>query len=157
MSEPVGIARRDLLAGAGAVAAAALVVPRAWAQAPGAAAAALREAFGGRPVQPGKVKLSVPVLAENGNSVQVTVGIEGGGIEGGAVPRRIVLVAPGNPHPLATEIRFGPRAAKGEATLRLRLARSQTVVAGAELADGSLWAATADITVTSGACAETFE
>jgi len=89
--------------------------------------------------------------------VQVTVGIEGGGIEGGAVPRRIVLVAPGNPHPLATEIRFGPRAAKGEATLRLRLARSQTVVAGAELADGSLWAATADITVTSGACAETFE
>lgn len=156
MATADGIARRDVLAGAAALTASALVPPQALAQgaaqAANAAAAALREAFGGRPVQLGKVRLAVPVLAENGNSVQMTVGIEGG-----AVPKRIVLVAPGNPHPAAAEIRFGPRSASGEATLRLRLARSQTVVAGAELADGTLWAATAEVTVTSGACAETFE
>lgn len=154
-----GIRRREVLVGAAALAAACrgLVSPAAAqsAVAEAAKAEALRALFGDRIPVPGNVQLKIPVIAENGGSVQVSVAADPA--PGGAMARRIVLIAPGNPHALAAEIRFGPRAARAEAVIRLRLGRSQTVLAVAELPDGSLRSASADITVTLGACAESFE
>ncbi len=158
-----GIRRREVLVGAAALAAACrgLVSPVAAQSASQAAAAEaakaeiLRALFGDRVPVPGNVQLKIPVIAENGGSVQVAVAADPA--PGGAMARRIVLIAPGNPHALAAEIRFGPRAARAEAVIRLRLGRSQTVLAVAELPDGSLRSASADITVTLGACAESFE
>lgn len=158
-----GLGRREVLAGAAALAAACggLASPAAAqstsqaAEAEKARAETLRALFGGRVPVPGKVRLQVPVIAENGNSVQIAVAADPA--PGGATARRIVLIAPGNPNPLAAEIRFGPRAARAEVAMRLRFGRSQTVLAVAELPDGSLRSASADITVTLGACAETFE
>ena len=143
--------RRSVLTTAAALAAVGVAgVRSARAQVqPVSVAAVLRPVFGDKPVKPGKVVLKLPVVAENGSSVQVSVGMDGP-----EVPKRIVLMAPANPQPLATEIRFGPRAARADVTTRLRLARSQTIVAAAEMADGSLWAASADVTITSGACIE---
>ena len=158
-----GIGRREVLAGAAALAAAGggFASP-AWAQSASQAAEAekaradtLRAVFGGRVPVPGMVRLRVPVVAENGNSVQIAVAADPG--PDGAMAKRIVLSAPGNPFPLAAEARFGPRAARAEAVMRLRFGRSQTVLAVAELPDGSLRSASADITVTLGACAENFE
>lgn len=146
------IDRRRLLAGVAALAAVLGLRPRgANAQVYfGLATAApmLKEAFGARKLNEGKVYLKVPVVAENASSIQVTVGIPD------VVPKRIYVVAPANPFPPVADIRFGPRAAKAEASLRIRLAKSQTVVAAAELEDGSVWVAQADITITSGACTE---
>jgi sulfur-oxidizing protein SoxY len=110
----------------------------------------LRTVFGDRRPRPGKVTIKAPPIAESGNSVPVTVAVD----EAPARVKRLVVVASGNPFPLAAEYRFGPRAGKAEIATRLRLARSQTVTAVAELADGSLWSAGADITVTLGACVE---
>jgi sulfur-oxidizing protein SoxY len=112
---------------------------------------ALRAVFGERKINAGKVFLKVPTVAENANSVQIAAGIPN------ETPKRLVLIAPANPFPLIAELRFGPRAAAAEAAIRVRLARTQTVVAAAELKDGSVWAATADVTVTSGACVEAGE
>ena len=151
MTAPVD--RRSLLAAAAALTAAGALSPAvALAQTASNAtvmAVALRPVFGDKPIKPGKVQLKVPVVAENGSSVQVSVGMDGP-----EMPKRMVMVATANPQPLATEIRFGPRAARAEVTTRLRLARSQTIVAVAEMPDGTVWATSADVTITSGACIE---
>jgi sulfur-oxidizing protein SoxY len=145
------IDRRSVLTAAAALAAAgAAGARRAVAQVqPVSVAAVLRPVFGDKPIKPGRVQLKLPVVAENGSSVQVSLGMEGA-----ELPKRMVLMAPANPQPLATEIRFGPRAVRAEVTTRLRLARSQVIVAAAEMADGSVYATSAEVTITSGACIE---
>jgi sulfur-oxidizing protein SoxY len=109
-----------------------------------------REVFGERTAKTGKIAMQLSPIAENGNSVPITLTVD----EVPGQVRRIVLLATGNPFPLAAEYRFGPRAAKPEISTRIRLARSQIVTAVAELADGSLWSTSVDITVTAGACSE---
>ncbi len=148
---PRRLARRTVLGSAAALAAAGVGVRGAVAQTiiPVSLSQALKPIFGDRPIQQGKVQLKLPVVAENGGSVAVGVGMPGA-----EMPKRLVLVAPQNPQPLATEIHFGPRAAKAEATLRLRLARSQAVIAAAEMPDGAVWATSAEVVITSGACIE---
>ncbi len=149
---PRRVARRTVLGTAAALAAVGAAGMRpATAQTiiPISLAAVLKPIFGDKPIQQGKVVLKMPVVAENGGSVAVGVGVPGA-----EIPKRLVLVAPQNPQPLATEIHFGPRAARAEATLRLRLARSQAVVAAAEMPDGSVWATSAEVVITSGACIE---
>ncbi len=146
------ITRRGLLAAGAALAAAGLGAPAARAQnLPGGIASAmpmLREVFGNRRFQEGKVFLKVPVVAENSSSIQVSTGVAN------EMPVRLVLIAPANPFPLLAELRFGPRAARAEAAVRIRLARTQTVVVAAEMPDKSVWIASTDVTVTSGACIE---
>lgn len=149
---PRRVARRTVLGSAAALAAVgAAGVRPALAQTiiPVSLSQALKPVFGDKPIQQGKVVLKLPVVAENGGSVAVGVGVPGT-----EIPKRLVLVAPQNPQPLATEIHFGPRAARAEATLRLRLARSQAVIAAAEMPDGSVWATSAEVVITSGACIE---
>ncbi len=149
---PRKVDRRTILGTAAALAAvSASGVRPAAAQTviPVSLAAVLKPIFGDKPIQQGKVVLKMPVVAENGGSVAVGVGVPGT-----EMPKRLVLVAPQNPQPLATEIHFGPRAARAEATMRLRLARSQAVVAAAEMPDGSVWATSAEVVITSGACIE---
>ncbi|MBI3708747.1 MAG: sulfur oxidation protein SoxY [Proteobacteria bacterium] len=152
-----GVSRRSVLAGSVAVVAAGPVAAQVAAppaEQPQVLNRALREAFGeGRP-KPGKVMLKMPPIADSGNAVPITVVVDR---SAGEQVKRIVVIAPGNPYPLGAEYRFGPRSAKPEISTRLRLARTQTVVAVAELTDGSLWSAAADLTVTLGACAEVFE
>ena len=138
------VSRRSVLVGSAAV----LAARPAWADAP--VEQLIVEIFGERKPKPGVIAMKLSPLAENGLAVPITLAVD----EAPATVKRIVLLAPGNPFPRAAEYRFGPRAGKAEVATRIRLARSQTVTAVAELADGSLWSTAADITITSGACAE---
>lgn len=113
----------------------------------------LSDVFGARTPKPGVISMTLSPIAENGLAVPITLAVD----EVPAKLKRIVLLAPGNPFPLAAEFRFGPRAAKAEISTRVRLARSQVITAVAELADGSLWSASSDITITAGACAEIYD
>ncbi len=113
----------------------------------------LTDVFGARRPKPGVIAMKLSPLAENGLAVPITLAVD----EPPANVKRIVLLAPGNPFPRAAEYRFGPRACKAEISTRIRLARSQSVTAVAELGDGSLWSTAADITITSGACAEEYD
>ncbi len=113
----------------------------------------LGEIFADRRPKPGVIAMKLSPLAENGLAVPITLSVA----EPPANVKRIALLAPGNPFPRAAEYRFGPRAGKAEISTRIRLARSQTVTAVAELGDGSLWSTAADITITSGACAEIYD
>jgi sulfur-oxidizing protein SoxY len=103
----------------------------------------------GRPAQQGRVQLQVPELVENGNAVPVTVSVAGA-----ERVLRMLLLAELNPLPEVIQVQFGPHSGRAELSTRIRLATSQTLVALAEMADGSIWQHQARVIVTLAACVE---
>lgn len=118
---------------------------------PAAMREALREAFGDRSVTPGRVRLTLPALAENGNSVRLTVAVDSPMSDADHV-RFIQLFSPENPLPDIARFEFTPASGVAEVETRIRLSAEQDVLAVAGLADGSLWSASAHIVVTEAAC-----
>ena len=149
--------RREFLLAAGGVAAAiglASVVRVEPARAtPAAMQEAIRKVVGSARVTPGRVKLELPPLVENGNTVPFAVSVESPMTKADHV-RAIHVFTEKNPQPDAVSFRFGPRAGRARVATRIRLADTQTVVAIAELSDGSFWSADAAVVVTLAACLE---
>ena len=132
--------RETILLGLGGAAACAL---------PGLSLAATEDeriaAFtGGATPGAGGITLTAPEIAENGNTVPVEVSAPG------AVA--IMLLATGNPEPAVATFAFGPAAGAQRASTRIRLAKTQDVVAMARMADGSVAQAKATVKVTIGGC-----
>jgi sulfur-oxidizing protein SoxY len=131
--------RQALGLGLGGLVAAALPFP---------ASAALEDAIaafaGGAAVGAGGITIDAPEIAENGNAVPVSVSAPG------AVA--IMLLGAGNPEPVIARVAFGPGAGGQSFATRVRLARTQDVVALARLADGSVIEARAAVKVTIGGC-----
>jgi sulfur-oxidizing protein SoxY len=142
--------RRILLAAAAAGLAS--VVPAAGAT-EAAMAEAIRELIGEAALEPGKVKLELPPIVENGNTVPLTVSVESPMTEADHV-ESIHIYNQKNPQPYVAAFHLGPRAGKAYVATRIRLADSQRVVAIARLADGSFWSDSADVIVTLAACTE---
>ena len=134
------LTRRDALAlGLGATAAAMLPF-RASAAADDAIAAFTGGAMAGE----GGITLTAPEIAENGNTVPITVDAPG------AVS--IAIFAAGNPTPGVATFTFGPLAGSQIASTRIRLAGTQDVVAVAKMADGSFVQTASTVKVTIGGC-----
>ncbi len=113
--------------------------------------AAIRQTFGSTPISDGRVTLSLPPLAENGNSVRLTVTVESPMTESDYV-KSIHVLSEANPFPRLATFYLGPRTGKAEVSTRIRLAQSQIVTALAEMSDGSVWSGTAETVVTLAAC-----
>jgi sulfur-oxidizing protein SoxY len=105
----------------------------------------------GAPAQKGRVKLELPLLADNGNSVPLKVAVESPMTTADYV-KAIHLVSERNPVRNMATFRLGPRAGRAEVSSRVRLAGSQRVVAVAEMADGSYWYDVTSVVVTLSAC-----
>ena len=101
----------------------------------------------------GRVKLDIPTIAENGNTVPVTVTVESPMTAADHVTG-IHLIAEANPLPNLVSFHFGPRAGKAEVSTRIRLFTTQTVRAFATMSDGSVWADGVEVLVTIAACIE---
>jgi len=145
--------RREFLLAAGGVAAGlALAVEPARAT-PAAMQEAIRKVVGSTRVNPGRVKLELPPLVENGNTVPLAVSVESPMTAADHV-KAIHLFTEKNPQPDVASFRFGPRAGRASVATRIRLADTQTVVAIGELSDGSFWSARASVVVTLAACLE---
>ena len=99
---------------------------------------------GGADVGEGAITLTTPEIAENGNTVPVSVEAAG------AVS--ITLFADGNPLPNVATFNFGPLNPSRSASTRIRLAKTQNVVALATMEDGSFQKAAANVKVTIGGC-----
>jgi sulfur-oxidizing protein SoxY len=140
--------RRAFLADAGA----ALIVRPARAT-PDTMKSAIRQIVGATAVKPGKIKLDLPPLVENGNSVTMTVTVDSPMTANDHV-KAIHVVTEKNPQPNVISAMFGPRAGKAELQTRIRLADTQTVVGICELSDGSFWSDSVNIIITLGACLE---
>lgn len=127
-----------------------LLAPCAHAS-PQALQAAIQSFTGGAPVLDGQVRLDISPLVENGNTVPVTVDVPG--VDASKV-RRLALFTERNPQPEVAVFELGPLAGRAWVATRMRLATSQTVVAVAQLADGSCWQHRLQVVVTLAACVE---
>jgi sulfur-oxidizing protein SoxY len=149
--------RREFLLAAGGMAAgtglgAVIVVEPARAT-PAATQEAIRKVVGSARINPGKVKLELPPLIENGNTVPLAVTVDSPMTEANHV-RAIHVFTEKNPQPYVVSFHLGPRAGRAKVATRVRLADSQSVVAICELSDGTFWSDSADVVVTLAACLE---
>ena len=106
---------------------------------------------GGATVETGRVKLELPVYADNGNSVSLKVSVDSPMTLSSHV-KSIHIYAARNPRPNVANFYLGPRAGRAQIITRVRLGGSQRVLAVAALSDGTFWSATADVVVTLSAC-----
>ena len=144
--------RRDFLALAGG--ATMLAVSLRPAEAPPASmASAIRAVVGTEQIKTGKVKLDVPPLVENGNTVPMTVSVASPMAPEDHV-RSIHVFNEKNPQPNIGNFYLGPQAGRAQVSTRIRLADSQKIIAIAKLSDGSFWSASVDVVVTLAACTE---
>jgi sulfur-oxidizing protein SoxY len=156
MREPNNSTRRQFLALTGSAAmlsAAPLVTPRPAVATPAMMTTAMRDVTGAAVVRTGKVKLEVPPLVENGNTVPMTVSVTSPMTAEDHVASIHVFVEK-NPQPNVGNFVLGPRAGRAQVSTRIRLADSQKIVAIAKLSDGSFWSASVDVVVTLAACTE---
>lgn len=149
--------RREFLVTAGGAAAGLGLGSTVAVRPAGATPAAMQEAIlkvaGSARVTPGRVKLELPPLVENGNTVPLAVSVESAMTEADHV-RAIHVFTEKNPQPDVVTFRLGPRAGRARIATRIRLADTGVVVAICELSDGSFWSDRVAVVVTLAACLE---
>ncbi len=153
---PKGMTRRGVLkAGLAALPAgtALSIVVRPAEATPEAMQEAIRRVTGGAPLRRGRVKLDIPPLSENGNSVSCAVIVESPMTAADHVTA-IHLFNEKNPQPNVISVHLGPRAGLARIATRIRLFDTQTVTAVAAMSDGTFWSDSASVIVTLGACLE---
>ena len=99
---------------------------------------------GGADAVPGDLSISAPEIAENGNTVPIEISAPGAVM--------VAIFADGNPVPNVATFNFGPLNPTRTAATRIRLAKTQNVVAVAKMEDGSFQKAAAEVKVTIGGC-----
>ncbi len=114
---------------------------------------AIRQVVGEAAVKPGRIKLDLPPLVENGNTVAMAVTVDSPMTANDYV-KAIHVFTEKNPQPNVISAKLGPRSGKAEIQTRVRLADTQTVTAICEMSDGSFWSNTIDVIITLGACLE---
>ncbi len=111
----------------------------------------IKKFAGDRTPTVGRIKLDLPEIAENGNTVPVSVAVESPMTEQSHVAQ-LLLVTDGNPRAGVATFHFSPRSGVAEVTTRIRLAATQNVIAVAKMNDGSLFMASKEVKVTIGGC-----
>ena len=111
----------------------------------------IKKLYGDKKLGEGKIKLDVPEIAENGLVVPVNVEVESPMTEADYV-KAVHIYADGNPLPGIVTYTFTPACGKASAATRMRLAQTQNIVCVAEMSNGSLHMAKANIKVTIGGC-----
>ena len=142
------------LTGAAAVVGAVPLVTLRPAEAtPAMLTSAINQVTQGASVKTGKVKLDLPPLVENGNTVPMTVSVDNPMTPENHV-KSIHVFNEKNPQPNVGNFYLGQDAGRAQVSTRIRLADSQKITAIAKLSDGSFWSASVDIIVTLAACTE---
>jgi sulfur-oxidizing protein SoxY len=113
--------------------------------------AEIKKLYGDKPLAEGKIKLDIPEIAENGLVVPVNVEVESPMTETDYV-KAVHIYADGNPQPGIVSYNFTPACGKASAATRMRLAQTQNIVCVAEMSNGSLHMAKANVKVTIGGC-----
>jgi len=114
---------------------------------------AIRKTTRGASVRPGRVKLDLPPLVDNGNTVPVSVTVQSPMSAADHV-KAIHLFTEKNPQPYVFTAHLGPRAGRASVSVRCRIADTGNVIALAEMSDGSFWSDTVNVVVTLSACLE---
>ena len=148
--------RRQFLSLAGSVTVAGtipIVTMRPLEATPAMLSTAIRNVVGEAPVRTGKVKLDIPPLVENGNTVPLTVSVTSRMTADDYV-KSIHVFNEKNPQPNIGNFYLNPSSGRAQVSTRIRLADTQKVVAIARMSDDTFWQVAADIVVTLAACTE---
>jgi sulfur-oxidizing protein SoxY len=146
----VANSRRSFLIGAAAV----TLLPFEAAHAtPEALAEAIKQVVGTAQLREGKIKIDVPPLIENGNTVPLSVTVDSPMTDSDYV-KTIHLFNEKNPQPHVFSATLTPRNGRARVGARIKLADTQKIVAIAETSDGAFWTASAEVIVTIAACIE---
>ena len=139
--------RRDTLGlGLGAVALTMLPMPVV-----AAADDRIAEFTGGADMADSGLTLTAPEIAENGNTVPIKLTVKSPMTADNYV-KRVTILADGNPNPDVVTFHFTPRSGEAAASTRMRLAKTQNVIAVAEMSDGSFKMVKNQVKVTIGGC-----
>jgi sulfur-oxidizing protein SoxY len=103
-----------------------------------------------KPVE-GKVNVDMPEIAENGNTVPFTIKIDNPMTDANYV-KALHVISTGNPNPGVATFKFSPSSGVATVSSRMRLGRTQDVVAVAELSNGSFLMGKRTVKVTIGGC-----
>ncbi len=140
-----------VLTGAAAAAAGTGLLPGTAAADKAAVDAAIKNAVGSANLKSGRITLDLPQIAENGNTVPVGVEVDSPMTANNYV-KTVHIFAEGNPNPQVATLHFTPANGVAKASTRMRLLRTQNVVAVAEMSDGSVYRETVEVKVTIGGC-----
>ena len=113
--------------------------------------AKVMEFSGGTEPAMGTISLNAPEIAENGNTVPVSVSVDSPMTEDDHVTS-VAIFAEGNPNPEVIVFNFTPMSGEASATTRMRLAKTQNVVAVAKTSTGAVYMDKKEVKVTIGGC-----
>jgi len=143
--------RRHFMTHTALASAALTLVPAAAIAKPDDVTSEIKKLFGDRSITPGRIKLEVPAIAENGLVVPFGVRVESPMTEQDRV-KSVHIWADGNPNPQVAVFHFTTMTPRAEAHTRIRLAQTQNIIAVAEMSDGKLFSARQEVKVTIGGC-----
>jgi sulfur-oxidizing protein SoxY len=145
------LSRRGIIKAGALISAAAIIGARTAMAEPAEVEAELKKLFGSKAMNSSKIKLDIPSIAENGSLVPVNIEVESPMTAGDHV-RAVHLFCDGNPAPAVYSYRLTPDSGKASLSNRIRLAKTQNVIAVVEMSDGSLYTAQSAVKVTIGGC-----
>jgi sulfur-oxidizing protein SoxY len=111
----------------------------------------IAEFTGGKEATAGKIKLKAPEIAENGNTVPISFKVDSPMTADNHVAS-VMLLALGNPVPGVGTFNFTAMSGEAVASTRIRLAKTQEVMAFAKMSDGSVFMDKKTVKVTIGGC-----
>jgi len=114
---------------------------------------AIRKVVGNATVRVGRVKLDIPPLIDNGNTVPLSVEVESPMSAADHV-KAIHVFTERNPQPYVLSAYLGPRAGRARIATRARIGDTGIVTAIAQMSDGSFWSDSVKVIVTLSACLE---
>jgi sulfur-oxidizing protein SoxY len=106
---------------------------------------------GGKTAEKGKISIELPEIAENGNTVPLSVSVDAPMTADNYVSE-ILVVADGNPNPGVATFHFSPLSGKAEASTRIRLATTQNIIVVAKTSKGEFFTNQKLVKVTIGGC-----
>jgi len=116
-----------------------------------AAAEQIAKFTGGKTAEKGKISIELPEIAENGNTVPLSVSVDAPMAADNYVSE-VMVVAEGNPNPGVVTFHFSPMSGKAEASTRIRLATTQNIVVVAKTSKGEFYTGQKLVKVTIGGC-----
>ena len=99
----------------------------------------------------GRIELDLPQIAENGNTVPIAIEIDSPMTADDYV-KAVHIFAEKNPLPGVATFRFTPACGEARCATRMRLAKTQNVIAVAEMSGGEIFMAKTEVKVTIGGC-----
>jgi sulfur-oxidizing protein SoxY len=144
--------RREVLAlGAGSAALALIGEVRPASATPQEAAELIAKFTGGKTAERGKITIDLPEIAENGNTVPLTIAVDSPMTADDHVTD-IIVVAEGNPRPGLATFHLSPMSGRAEAGTRIRLAATENIVVVAKTSKGQFFTELKPVKVTIGGC-----